>query len=71
MGTPNMDEFGYGGDGNDLMYGSHKVTGANYKLFGNAGDDKIIGGRGVETTNHKLYGMDGNDLVYGGDAATM
>jgi Ca2+-binding RTX toxin-like protein len=58
----------YGGKGNDLIYGSHKVTGKDYKLFGDAGDDKIIGGDAIAATvSDSLYGMDGNDQIYGGD----
>ena len=69
--APNVQEHMYGGTGNDLLYGSHKVTGAAYKLFGDAGDDKIIGGEDVTTSaNHNIYGMDGNDQVYGGDGTT-
>ena len=53
------------------MYGSHKVSGAVYKLFGDAGDDKVIGGEDVATTTHNhIYGMDGNDQIYGGNGST-
>ena len=35
-------EIIWGEQGNDLIYGSHKVTGTNQFLHGNEGDDKII-----------------------------
>ena len=40
---PGITDFMYGNDGNDLIIGSHKITGIQ-RLFGGTGDDKIVGG---------------------------
>lgn len=63
-GSGNYDDYGYGGNGNDIVRGTHL---AEYQyLHGGAGHDKVYGGDGVEEDSY-LMGNDGDDWVEGGD----
>jgi Ca2+-binding RTX toxin-like protein len=58
----------YGGDGNDVLYGSvydDLLDGGpgNDALFGNHGDDTLYGDAG----NDRLFGESGSDWFWGGD----
>ena len=64
-GLVNGAEYGYGGNGNDLIQGSHKLYGI-FAAWGGNGDDKIITGdevRGIMQVN----GGNGNDIIKAGD----
>ena len=57
----------YGGPGNDLIYGPHKLDNGEYGLlYGGPGNDKIIGGDDNYGTT--IYGEDGDDRIYGGNS---
>ena len=60
----NGDDYGYGGNGNDIVRGTHLV-GDQY-LHGGPGNDKVYGGDGIDDENW-LMGNDGDDWVEGGD----
>ena len=68
LGFVSRFNFLFGGDGDDIIYGSDSragiISGGNGDdlLYGEGGDDLIYGGAGKDI----IYGGDDDDLMYGG-----
>ena len=53
-----------GEDGDDILYGPHKIASSD-SIDGGEGNDKIIGGD--DNYGQYFYGEGGDDIIYGGD----
>ena len=59
----------YGDEGNDKIYGIHKLSNLS-RLEGNDGDDKLISGEEIMVLS-SIEGNGGNDIIYGADSGTQ
>jgi len=60
----NANDYGFGGAGDDLVRGTHKVTGYGVH-YGGDGSDKVYGGDATDF--NLLVGNAGDDWIEGGD----
>ena len=59
----------YGNEGNDKIYGIHRLSTLS-RLEGNDGDDKLISGEEIMVLS-SIEGNGGNDIIYGADSGTQ
>jgi Ca2+-binding RTX toxin-like protein len=64
--SPNYNDYGFGGAGNDVIRGTHKVENESVH-YGGDGHDKLYGGDATDF--NLLVGNAGDDWIEGGDLA--